>query len=332
MIHFHDPQLLWLLLLLPAVAFWLGRKGRVAAVEYSSAAIAREVARETRSRAGNWLVLLPLLAAALLIVGLARPQLTKGTTEINASGIDLMLALDVSGSMQSLDFKVNDQPVDRIDIVKSVVSKFIEARPDDRMGLVEFSAEPYLVSPLTLDHAWLQQGLDRVNTGTIADGTAIGDAIAMCVNRLRDQPGKSKVIVLLTDGESNMGKVSPLLAAEAAKALGVKIYTIGAGMRGEAPMPVKDQFGQTHIVMVKSDVDEATLSKIAQETGGRFFRATDTESLQNIYGDISRMEKTTRTVKRYEHVSELFTWALIPGLLVLGTGFVLEQTRFRRLP
>jgi Ca-activated chloride channel homolog len=332
MIHFLHPQLLSLLLLLPVVAFWLGRKGRVAAVEYSSAAIVREVARETRSRVGRWLVLLPLLAAALFIIGLARPQLRQGSTEIQSSGVDLMLALDVSGSMQSLDFKVNDQPVDRIDIVKSVVSKFIDARPDDRMGVIEFSGEPFLISPLTLDHDWLHQGLDRVQTGTITDGTAIGDAIAMCVNRLSSQQSKSKIIVLLTDGCNNMGKLSPLLAAEAAKALGVKIYTIGAGVRGEAPMPVKDEFGQTHIIMVKSDVDEATLGKIAQETGGKFFRATDTESLRQIYAEIDRMEKTTHTIKKYEHVSELFAWAVVPGLLVLGTGFWLEQTRFRRLP
>ena len=332
MIHFLYPQLLGLLLLLPVVAFWLGRKGRVAAVEYSSSAVAREVARETRSRAGRWQVLLPLLAAALFIIGLARPQLTKGTTETQASGVDLILAIDVSGSMQSLDFKVDDQPVSRIGIVKKVVSKFIDARPDDRLGLIEFSAEPYLVSPLTLDHDWLQQGLERVNTGTIDDGTAIGDALAMCVNRLRDQPDKSKVIVLLTDGCNNMGKVSPLLAAEAAKALGVKIYTIGAGVAGEAPMPVKDESGETHIVMIKSDVDIDTLTKIADETGGKFFRATDTEKLNQIYAEIDRMEKTTHTVKRYEHVSELFAWALVPGLLILGTGLFLEQTRFRRLP
>jgi Ca-activated chloride channel family protein len=332
MTHFLYPQFLWLLLLLPVIAFWLGRKGRVAAVEYSSANVAREVARETRSRFGRWIVLLPLLAAAFFIVGLARPQVSHGTAEVQASGIDLVLAIDVSGSMQSLDFKVDGEPVSRVQIVKSVVSKFIEARPDDRMGLIEFAGEPFLISPLTLDHDWLNQGLDRVQTGTIPDGTAIGDAIAMCVNRLRDQPSKSKVVVLLTDGENNTGKVSPLLAAEAAKALGVKIYTIGAGVRGEAPMPVKDDFGQTRIVMVKSDVDEVTLNKIAEETGGKFFRATDTESLKDIYAEIDRMEKTTRTVKRYEHVSELFAWAVVPGLIVLGTGLLLEQTRFRRMP
>jgi Ca-activated chloride channel family protein len=332
MIHFLHPQFLALLLLLPLVAFWLGRRGRVAAVEYSSANVAREVAREARSRAGRILVLLPLLAAALFIVGLGRPQLRRGTTEVQASGVDLMLAIDVSGSMQSLDYKVNDKPVDRVDIVKSAVAKFIDARPDDRMGLIEFAGEPYLISPLTLDHDWLRQGLDRVQTGGIPDGTAIGDAIAMCVNRLRDQPSKSKVIVLLTDGCNNMGKISPLLAAETAKALGVKIYTIGAGVRGEAPMPVKDDFGQTRIVMVKSDVDEATLGKIAQETGGQFFRATDTDKLNQTYAAIDRMEKTTHTVRKYEHVSELFAWALVPGLLVLGTSLWLEQTRFRRLP
>jgi Ca-activated chloride channel homolog len=332
MIQFLHPQFFWLLLLLPIIAFWLGRQGRVAAVEYSSANVAREVARQARSRAGRWMLLLPLLGAAGLIVGLARPQMHQGTSEVQASGIDMMLAIDVSGSMESLDFKVNDQPTSRVDTVKGVVAKFIDARPDDRMGLIEFAGAPYLVSPLTLDHDWLRQGLERVQTGVITDGTAIGSAIAMCVNRLKDQPSKSKIIVLLTDGENNLGKISPLLAAETAKALGVKIYTIGAGVRGEAPMPLKDAFGQTHIVMMKSDVDEVTLQKIADETGGKFFRATDTESLNKIYAEIDRMEKTTRTVKKYEHVSELFAWALLPALLVLGSVFFLEQTRFRRLP
>ena len=332
MIHFLHPQFLSLLLLLPVIAFWLGRRGRVAGVEYSSASVAREVARETRSRAGRILVLLPLLAAALFIIGLARPQLRHGTTEVEASGIDIMLAIDVSGSMQSLDYKVNGQPTSRVDTVRAAVSKFIDARPDDRLGLIEFSAEPYLISPLTLDHDWLLQGLERVNTGTIPDGTAIGDAIAMGVNRLRDQPAKSKVLVLLTDGCNNMGRLSPLLAAEAAKALGIKVYTIGAGVRGEAPFPMKDDFGNTRIVMVPADVDEDTLGKIAQMTGGQFFRATDTEKLNDTYAQIDRMEKTTHTVRKYEHVSELFAWALVPGLLVLGTSFWLEQTRFRRLP
>ncbi len=206
MIHFEYPEFLALLLLLPVAAWWLGRQGRIAAVEFSSAAVARQVARRTRSKVGRLIILLPLLAAACFIIGLARPQRLQGTTEIQASGIDLMLAIDVSGSMQSLDFVVNGQRMSKIDTVKGVVSKFVDARPDDRIGIIEFSGEPYLISPLTLDHDWLRQGLDRVQTGTIADGTAIGDALAMCVNRLRNLPSKSKIVVLLTDGENNMGQ------------------------------------------------------------------------------------------------------------------------------
>ena len=258
------------------------RSGRAAAAKSPPSSIpapkrpGRSPAKRAAARAAG-LPLLRLLALGLFILGLARPQLGHATTEVNASGIDMMLAIDVSGSMQSLDFKVDGQPVDRVGIVKTVVSKFIDQRPNDRLGLVEFAGAPYLVSPLTLDHDWLQQNLERVKVGSIEDGTAIGSAIAMCANRLREEPSKSKVIVLLTDGENNSGKISPLMAAEAAKALGIKIYTIGAGVRGEAPMPMKDQFGNTRMVMVKSDVDEATLGKIAEETGGRFFRATDTE-------------------------------------------------------
>lgn len=332
MIHFANPEFLALLLLLPVVAWWVGRQGRIAAVEFSSTSVVREMARKTRSKAGRVVLLFSLLGAACLIVGMARPQRLQGTSEIQASGIDLILAIDVSGSMQSLDFIVNGERASKIDTVKGVVSKFIDARPDDRIGLIEFSGAPYLISPLTLDHDWLRQGLDRVQTGTIADGTAIGDALAMSVNRLRNQPSKSKIVILLTDGVNNMGKLSPELAAEAAKALGVKVYTIGAGVRGEAPMPVKDEYGQTHLVMVKSDVDEATLSKIADLTGGKFFRATDTESLKDIYNEIDHMEKTTRKLKRYQHVNELFAWAVVPGLVVLALGFAMEHTRYRRLP
>ena len=198
--------------------------------------------------------------------------------------------------------------------------------------MMEFAHDPYLVCPLTLDHDWLQQNLERVQIGGIDDGTAIGSGIAACVNRLRDQPGKSKVIVLLTDGQNNCGKVSPEMAAEAAKALGVKIYTIGAGVRGDAPMPVTDSFGNKQIVMIHADVDEAALQKIADETGGKFFRATDTEALRNIYAEINRLEKTPHTLKKFESQRELFAWALLPALCVLGTGIGLSQTRFRRVP
>ena len=332
MIRFLNPEFLWLLALLPLIAMWRGRKGRVAAVEYSNVEIARTVARETRSRPARWTTMLRLLVATLLILGLARPQFGQGRTEVQASGVDMMLAVDVSGSMEALDFTLNGQPANRLDCVKSVVSKFIAARPDDRIGLVAFAGAPYLVSPLTLDHEWLQQNLDRVRIGLIEDSTAIGSALATSVNRLRDQPSKSKIVILLTDGMNNAGKVAPQTAAEAAKAMGVKVHTIGAGAQGEAPVPVKDQFGNQRIVMAKVDVDEAALKKIAQETGGKFFRATDTDSLKNIYAEIDRMEKTTHSVKKFEKYHELFALAVVPGLMLLGLPLGLEQTRFRRLP
>src|SRR5215467_3389772 len=332
MIRFLNPGFLWLLALLPLLAMWRGRKGRVAAVEYSNVEIARAVARETRSRPARWTTVLRLLVATLIIVGLARPQWGQGRTEVQASGVDLMLALDVSGSMEALDFNLGGQPVSRVEVVKSVVSQFIEARPNDRIGMVAFGGAPYLVSPLTLDHDWLKQNLERVKVGLVEDSTAIGSAITTCVNRLHDQPSKSKVIVLLTDGMNNAGKVSPQTAAEAARAMGVKVYTIAAGSRGEAPMPVKDQFGNRRIVMAKVDVDEETLKKIADETGGKFFRATDTDSLKKIYASIDRMEKTTHHVKKFEHYQERFALAVVPGLLLLGLTLGLEQTRFRRLP
>ncbi len=332
MIHFLNPEWLWLLGLLPLLALWRGRKGRVAAIEYSNVEVARAVARHTRSRPGRWSAGLYLLVAALLILGLARPQWQRGRADVPASGVDLMLALDLSGPMEALDFNLNGQPQSRVEVVKSVVSRFIEARPDDRIGLVAFAGAPYLVSPLTLDHDWLKQNLERVRTGLVEDSTAIGSALTACVNRLRDQPSKSRVIVLLTDGMNNAGKVLPQTAAEAARAMGVKVYTIAAGTRGEAPMPVKDQFGNQQIVMAKVDVDEETLKKIATETGGRFFRATDTDSLKNIYAEIDRMEKTTRQVKKFEKRTELFALAVVPGLLLLGLTIGLDQTRLRRLP
>ena len=267
-----------------------------------------------------------------MIVGLARPQRTHSRTEVTANGIDIVLGLDVSGSMQALDFLVDNYRVNRIAVVKSVVSKFIDERPDDRIGIIAFAAAPYIVSPLTLDHDWLQQNLDRVNVGIGDDGTAIGSAIAAGVNHLRTTTAKSKVVILLTDGVNNSGKISPLAAAEAARALGVKVYTIGVGVRGKAPMPVRDEKGNIHVVMATVDVDEKTLQAVAVETGGQFYRATDTDSLQKIYEQINRYEKSAQTVQKFEHVEELYRWPLYPSLGLLGLGMILRQTRFRRLP
>jgi len=332
MTRFLQPEWFWLLALLPLVMLWRGRRGPVAAVEYSDVGIAREVARHSRSRVGSFVWLLPLVAGVLMIVGLARPQRGHSRTEVTANGIDIVLGLDVSGSMQALDFEIDNQRMNRIEVVKSVVAKFIEERPNDRIGLIAFAGAPYLVSPLTLDHDWLQQNLERVNIGAGDDGTAIGSAIAAAVNRLRTTPAKSKVVILLTDGMNNTGKISPLSAAEAAKALGVKVYTIGVGVRGKAPIPVKDEAGNMHMVMAKVDVDEKTLQAVADQTGGKFYRATDTNSLQRIYEQINSLERTPQTVQKFERYEELYPWALIPSLALLGLGLLLHQTRFRRLP
>jgi Ca-activated chloride channel family protein len=332
MIRFLQPEWLWALTVLPFILFWRGRRGPVAAVEYSDVSLAREVARRTRSRFGWILWLLPILAAACMIVGLARPQRTQSRTEVTANGIDIVLGLDISGSMQALDFSVGNSRINRIAVVKAVVAQFIEDRPNDRIGLVAFAAYPYLVSPLTLDHDWLLQNLERVNTGMGDDGTAIGSALAAAVNHLRTTAAKSKVVILLTDGVNNSGKIAPLAAAEAARALGIKVYTIGVGARGKVPIPVRDESGKVHVITTTVDVDEKTLQAMASETGGLFYRATDTDSLQKIYAQINRYEKSAQSVLKFEHVEELYRWALYPALALLGLWVVLQQTGFRRLP
>lgn len=332
MIRFLQPDWFWALTLLPLVVLWRGRRGPVAAVEYSDVSLARDIARRTRSRIGGLVWLLPIIAAAFMIAGLARPQRTQSRTEVTANGIDIVLGLDISGSMQALDFKVDNVRVNRIAVVKSVVSKFIDQRPNDRIGLIAFAGAPYIVSPLTLDHDWLQQNLERINVGVEDDGTAIGSAIAAAVNHLRTTATKSKVVILLTDGVNNSGKIPPLAAAAAARALGVKVYTIGVGVRGKAPIPVRDQAGNTHVIMAYVDVDERTLQAVANETGGHFYRATDTDSLQRIYEQINRYETSAQTVEKFEHVEELYRWTLFPALGLLGIWVLLQHTRYRRLP
>jgi Ca-activated chloride channel family protein len=332
MIRFLQPEWFWALTALPLIILWRGRRGPVAAVEYSDISLARDVARRTRSRIGGIVWLLPIVAAALMIVGLARPQRTDSRTEVTANGIDIVLGLDVSGSMQALDFTVNNYRINRINVVKSVVSKFIDERPNDRIGLIAFAASPYIVSPLTLDHDWLLQNLERVNVGIGDDGTAIGSAIAAAVNHLRTTSAKSKVVILLTDGVNNSGKISPLAAAEAARALGVKVYTIGVGVRGKAPIPARDEKGRVQIIMAEVDVDEKTLQAVAAETGGKFYRATDTDSLEQIYDQINRYETSAQSIQKFEHVEDLYKWPLYPSLALLGLGVILQQTRFRRLP
>ena len=332
MIAFAYPKLLWLLCVLPVLVIVRARRGPRAAVRYASTDLVREVGRSTRSRLGGIVPYLRIPALALMIVALARPQVNHVSSSVKASGVDIMLALDVSGSMASLDLTLDGKPADRLSVVKSVVAKFIDQRPNDRIGMIAFAGVPFLVSPLTLEHDWLQRNLSRVELGTIEDGTAIGSALTSAVNRLRTSDARSKLVVLLTDGQNNSGKVQPALAAEAAAALGIKVYTIGVGVTGKAPMPVTDDNGHRHIVMTDADVDEKTLSMIADKTGGAFFRATDTQSLNEIYARIDSLEKTTREVSRYERHDEKFAWALLPGLALLAAELGFATTWLRRVP
>jgi Ca-activated chloride channel family protein len=251
---------------------------------------------------------------------------------LKTEGIDIVLAVDVSGSMLAMDFKVNDKPVDRISVVKQVVKEFIAARPNDRIGMVAFAGRAYVASPLTLDHDWLECNLDRIKVGLIEDGTALGSGLGTAVNRLRNPKANSRVVVLLTDGVNNVWKVQPLDAAKAAKEFRVRVYTVGAGTQGVAPMPVMMGGRIVGYQPMQVEIDEALLTKIAEETGGRYFRATDTESLREIYRQIDKLEKREIEPVKYEDWRELFPWFLVPGIGCLLLVVALENTRLRRLP
>ncbi len=325
--RFLYPHLLWLLLLLPLLALIRGRRGAAPALLFSSTSLVSTLARARKTRPAALLPALRLLMLSLLIVAAARPQQGSATSEIQASGIDILLAVDVSGSMEAMDFTLDDRPVNRLAVVKKVVDEFIGERPNDRIGLVAFGGRPYLVCPLTLDHDWLRRRLESLSIGMVEDGTAIGSAIGSGINRLRDQDSKSRILILLTDGMSNAGRIPPLVAAEAAETMGIKVYTIGAGSRGEAPMPVVDPFGRKQIRMARVDIDEKTLRAVAEKTGAQYFRATDTRSLARIYEEINRMETTTRTIKKFENYRELFPFLVLAALLLLAfeTGGLRRQ-------
>ena len=332
MIAFAHPELLSLLLLLPLLALLRGSIGKVASIRYPSLHLLEGLGALPRTRLGAFDRALRLVAIALVIIAIARPQRLSGHREVEASGIDIMLVVDISTSMEALDFKIDDRPSSRISVVKQVVQKFIDARPNDRIGLVAFAGRPYLASPVTLDHDWLQARLASLHPGDIEDGTAIGSAIATATERLEGLDSKSKVLVLLTDGMNNAGKVSPLVAAEAARALNIKVYTIGAGTRGEAPIPVTDAFGQKRLAMSKVDIDEDTLRTIAQRTGGLYYRATDTDSLERIYDEINRLERTTRNTQNFEVRAELFPFVVALALMMLAAEQLVQRLLLRRLP
>jgi Ca-activated chloride channel family protein len=330
--RFAYPWLLLLLLILPVLAWLKGRTGRRAAFVYSSISLVRNIVGITRSSVGALLLRMRWLALALFIVALARPQIGQGQAKIKASGIDIVIVLDVSGSMASEDFELKGQPASRLAIAKDVIDKFVQKRVNDRIGLVAFGGKAYIAAPMTLDHEFLLQNLERLNLGTIEDGTAIGSGLSAALNRLRELQAKSKVVILMTDGQNNAGKVPPLTAAEAAQALNVRVYTIGVGTRGMARVPYVNVFGQKAYMEQKVDIDEETLTEIAKKTTGKYFRAENTTGMRKIYDEIDSLEKTEAEVKKFERYKELFDWFVMAGFSLLLLEVILGNTVWRKLP
>lgn len=326
----------WFLFAVPFVLFaliWIKRRQKAPTLRFPSSTLVDSIKPSLRSRLSQTPFLLRLLAATLFIIALAGPRSVLEEIQIYSEGVDIVLAIDASGSMAAEDF-TDDKGgrTNRLEVVKNVVGKFIENRHYDRIGLIAFGDLAYTVSPLTTDYAWLRTNLERIELGTVGSRTAIGSAIGSALARLRKSEAQSKIIILLTDGRNNVIDVDPVEAARAAKALDVKIYTIGAGTKGVAPVPVMDIFGRRVYRNQKVDIDEATLTQIAEITGGEYFRATDTESLKDIYNEIDRMEKTKIEEVGYKTYKELFVYVLGAALFILLIEQILLNTVFIRIP
>ncbi|MDH5459197.1 MAG: VWA domain-containing protein [Nitrospinota bacterium] len=328
--QFQDPWLFLLLAIIPLLIYRV-LKNRPATLHYSSLDTLKTLHRKGLGFLAATPLILRCLAIALLVTALARPQEGRKSTEILSAGVDILLAIDTSGSMQAMDFEKNNQPVDRLTVVKDVVSEFIDSREFDRMGMVVFGNEAFTQCPLTLDHDILHSFLKKLQIGVAGDSTAIGSAIGISVKRLKDLESKSKVIILLTDGRNNAGNITPLQAAEIAKTYGIKIYTVGVGTQGEAPFPINTPFGQK-MMMQRVEMDEDSLKKISGQTGGQYFRATDSDSLKQIYAQIDSLEKSEVKWIDHSEYRELFPFFLIPALLLVLVETVLAQTRLRRVP
>lgn len=331
--HFEHP---WALILLPVAVLIVvaGHRGSMQypAFLFPSSVLVQGLHSTFRVRMLRGLVVLRILALLLVVIAMARPQSMREESVLETEGVDIVLAVDTSTSMLGEDFELGGRRANRLAVVKDVMREFIGNRHSDRLGIVAFAAAAYTVAPLTLDYGWLVKNLDRVRIGMIEDGTAIGSGISTALNRLKDSQAKSKVVILLTDGRNNVGRISPLTAAEAGAALRIKIYTIGAGSKGLVPYPVRDMFGNTVYQRVRIDIDEDTLKTIAERTGARYYRATDTESLRNIYREIDRLEKTIIKEKGYTEYEELFHLFLIPALLLIVLEVILGNTILRRIP
>ncbi len=332
--RFESPWLLSLLLLLPVLAAWpvlTRRWSRPSGLRYANIQLAAKASRSWRVALRPILNGLRVLALALIILAVARPQTGQAREIIKGEGVDIALALDISGSMASLDF----EPYNRLEAAKRVISDFVGKRPYDQIGLVVFASNAFNQSPPTTDQNVLLRLLDRSELATdlgIDDGTAIGMGLANAGNMLKDSEARSKVVILLTDGVNNAGQIDPLTAAQAVEALGIKVYTIGMGRAGQVPVPVTDLFGREQVVYQESELDEATLQEIADITGGRYFRAEDTAGLQEIYDEIDSLEKSQIEVERYTRYQELMGWLLIPALGLILSEMALRKTVFRKLP
>ncbi len=331
MFQFEDPWVLILLIAIPLMLLYQWKNLGSSQIRFSSVGILKQLNKPYSLILRRALTIVRCLAVSLFIIAIARPQSGIKSTEIVTEGVDIMLALDTSGSMKALDFKDNGKRTDRLNIVKKVVGKFIRGRENDRIGMVVFGEEAYTQCPLTLDYGVLLSLLDSVETGMAGDSTAIGSAVAVCAKRLKDIKSKSKAIILLTDGRNNTGSISPLTAAGIAKTLNIKTYTIGVGTEGEAPFLVDSFFGKQYVYQ-KVDLDEDVLKKIAMTTGGKYFRAANTRALEDIYEQIDEMEKTEIKIKEYMEYEELFSYFLIPGICLLLFEIILANTRLRKIP
>ncbi|MBF0432134.1 MAG: VWA domain-containing protein [Fibrobacteria bacterium] len=328
--HFQHPYFLFLLLLVPLLALQQFRfnKNRKASIRFPSLKTIKKVPGTWALRVRHSLLFLRLAAISIMIIALARPQKGEALHEVSTHGVDIVLALDISTSMKTMDFK----PKNRLHVAKSVIESFVLGRKTDRVGLVVFAAKSFTQCPLTLDYGILVQFLKQVDFNMVEDGTAIGTAILNSVNRLRDSKAESKIIVLLTDGENNAGEVDPITAAKAAEAMGIKIYTIGVGKSGQQPLEVEDPFFGKRIVTVETKIDEKTLKQIASLTDANYYRAQNPKALKDIYAKIDALEKSQIETHHFTRYHELFTLFLIIALIILFIEITLANTRFMKIP
>jgi len=330
MFRFAYPLLLMLLLV---VAGWLffGLRKKPPSITYSMTSQMVRLAGGTSRFLGKVPMALRMCCLVLLVLAAARPQLYNVSREIRSPGVDIVLCLDTSGSMQALDFKLDGKPVSRLTAVKKVVSEFIKKRETDRIGLVVFGEEAFTQSPLTADKGLLLGLIDKMEVGMAGDRTDIGSAIAIGGKRLKDLKAKSKILILLTDGVHNAGNLTPEQAAEAVRTLGIKVYAIAVGGEGLAPFKVKTPFG-TRIIQQRVELDEKTLKKVAKTGGGRYFKAADTKQLDEIYDMIDKEEKTNVKIKEFFHFKELYAYFLVSAIILLGMEIFLRITFLRKIP